>query len=217
MLRSRRGVRRLAGRSSRSSGCLLALGGSLPTLAAAVYRVPGFNQFRVPARHLMEVALGVSVLAAFGAEWLIRGPSRRARAWLGLLAVLLAGAAIAMGVDAHGDAVVVATMSKVRMAKAWSDDPAIRVAIITIVVGCVALAALASGTRFGLAVFALGAALGIGSYAWFGDWRLTPTGGAPQASAEERDIAARLAAGGGRIMHADGGWAIHSRRPRPFD
>jgi hypothetical protein len=187
-------------------GLLLALGGSLPALAALVYRVPGFNQFRVPARHLMEVALAVNVLAAIGAEWVAREAPPRARAWLGLFAVLLAGAAIAMSVDAHADAVVLATMAKARMAKVWWNDPAIRLAVLTIGVGCVALAALASQTRVGLAVFALGAALGIGSYAWYADWRLTTTGGAPQASSPEQDIAARLAEGGGRILHADGGW-----------
>jgi hypothetical protein len=71
-------------------GLLLALGGSLPALAALVYRVPGFNQFRVPARHLMEVSLAVSVLAAFGMDWLGRDSSRRARAWLAAGAVALA-------------------------------------------------------------------------------------------------------------------------------
>jgi hypothetical protein len=187
-------------------GLLLALGGSLPALAAILYRVPGFNQFRVPARHLLEVALAVNVLAAFGAEWLAQERSRRARTWLGLLTLLLAGAAIAMGVDAHRDAVVLATMAKARMAQEWAKDPAMRFAVLTILVGCVALAALATRTRVGLAVFALGAALGIGSYAWFADWRLTTTGGPPVPSPPEQDIAARLAEGGGRILHADGGW-----------
>jgi len=33
---------------------LLALGGSLPALAHVVYRLPGFDLFRVPARHVLD-------------------------------------------------------------------------------------------------------------------------------------------------------------------
>ena len=44
---------------------LLALGPSTP-LAWVMYHVPLYNRFRCPARHLMEIALGVATLAGIG-------------------------------------------------------------------------------------------------------------------------------------------------------
>lgn len=44
---------------------LLALGDATP-LAALIYRLPVLNKFRVPARHFIELAMAVSVLAGFG-------------------------------------------------------------------------------------------------------------------------------------------------------
>lgn len=44
---------------------LLALGDQTP-LARLMYYIPGYNLFRVPARHLLELNLAVSVLAGFG-------------------------------------------------------------------------------------------------------------------------------------------------------
>ncbi|HLL14692.1 MAG TPA: YfhO family protein [Pyrinomonadaceae bacterium] len=46
---------------------LLALGDKTP-LARLTYQLPVINKFRVPARHFMELSLGASVLAAFGAH-----------------------------------------------------------------------------------------------------------------------------------------------------
>ncbi|HYP02606.1 MAG TPA: hypothetical protein VER76_20620, partial [Pyrinomonadaceae bacterium] len=46
---------------------LLALGDATP-LARFTYHLPVINKFRVPARHFMELSLGVSVLAGFGAH-----------------------------------------------------------------------------------------------------------------------------------------------------
>lgn len=45
---------------------LLAFGDATP-LAEIVYRVPGLNKFRAPARHLLEYTFAVSVLAGLGA------------------------------------------------------------------------------------------------------------------------------------------------------
>ncbi|HYG09051.1 MAG TPA: hypothetical protein VD835_03655, partial [Pyrinomonadaceae bacterium] len=46
---------------------LLTLGDATP-LARLTYQLPFINKFRVPARHFMELSLGVSVLAALGAH-----------------------------------------------------------------------------------------------------------------------------------------------------
>lgn len=50
---------------------LLALGERTP-LATLVYHLPVLGQFRVPARHFIEIALAVSVLAGFGVRAVMR-------------------------------------------------------------------------------------------------------------------------------------------------
>ena len=45
---------------------LLALGDNLP-LARWMFLVPGLNSFRVPARHVYEMILALTVLSGFGA------------------------------------------------------------------------------------------------------------------------------------------------------
>jgi hypothetical protein len=184
---------------------LLALGGSLPPLAALAYRVPGFDQFRVPARHLMEVALAGSVLAAFGVDWVRTGPTRSVARFAAGVAVV-AVVTIAAIVPLHHVAEAAARAARTAY-PAWSRDPAVGVAATAIVLAPIAIAALARRRAMGLVVFGVCAAVGVGSFAWFADWRLTPTGGAPAATPLERDVAARIAAEGGRVLHAEGGWA----------
>ncbi|WP_017302685.1 YfhO family protein [Spirulina subsalsa] len=48
---------------------MLAMGGYTP-LAKIVYHIPGYNLFRVPARHTFAMALGVSVLTGFSLNYL---------------------------------------------------------------------------------------------------------------------------------------------------
>ena len=52
---------------------IFALGGSLPWLAELIYHVPVLNKFRVPARHLYEYGLAISVLAGLGVSALKHG------------------------------------------------------------------------------------------------------------------------------------------------
>jgi hypothetical protein len=181
---------------------LLALGGSLPALAHVVYRLPGFGLFRVPARHVLELTLAVSVLAAFGMDWLAR--TRPARWWLACVLVL-AALAVVLSVPSHRTAAAAAASAQVVL-PAWSRDPAIRLGIATIAAALVAVAALASRTRVGGVVFAACALFGLASYAWLADWRMSSTAPAPQPTAIETDVAGRLATRGGRVFHAQGGW-----------
>jgi len=69
----------------------LALGRWMPfELARLVYQIPVMNAFRVPARHLMEVDLGLAVLAGCGLTALMR-PADRGRLGRLALAVCAAG------------------------------------------------------------------------------------------------------------------------------
>jgi hypothetical protein len=51
---------------------LLSIGGTTP-IYHLLFHIPIYNLFRVPARHLFEVDLALSVLAALGLDYLLRG------------------------------------------------------------------------------------------------------------------------------------------------
>jgi hypothetical protein len=72
-------------------GLLLALGENAP-LHGLLYRIPGYNLFRAPARHLMEVDLALAVLAALAVTRLngLRRPMALAAAVTVLVSATLA-------------------------------------------------------------------------------------------------------------------------------
>jgi hypothetical protein len=53
-------------------GLLLSFGGATP-IYRLLFHIPIYNLFRVPARHLFEVDLALSVLAALGLDYFLRG------------------------------------------------------------------------------------------------------------------------------------------------
>lgn len=67
---------------------LLALGPATP-LARLAYLIPGYNRFRCPARHFVQMSLGVAVLAGLGIAALQRGaPDIRRLAGRAAVAIL---------------------------------------------------------------------------------------------------------------------------------
>ncbi|MHB1166927.1 MAG: YfhO family protein [Carboxydocellales bacterium] len=60
---------------------LLAFGDQTP-LARLMYYIPGYNLFRVPARHLLELNLAVSVLAGFGIAALQQASRKIRHKWI---------------------------------------------------------------------------------------------------------------------------------------
>ena len=77
---------------------VLALGGSISTVAHLVYEIPGFNLFRVPSRHVMEFALAMSVLCAFGVQVMSDLQSSRALRWYTVATMALAAIAVCLSV-----------------------------------------------------------------------------------------------------------------------
>ena len=183
---------------------LLALGGNVPVLARLVYRLPGFDAFRVPARHAMELCLATSVLAAFGLERLRHEPRAVRRRWLGATAVVAAAVVIA-SVPMHRAAASAAATFRLAPPE-WSRDPAVWSGLGGVALGVVAMAALARGGRAGGAVFAVAALLGVLLWADFSDWRVGATEGTVEATPLEREVATRIGAEGGRVVHTQGGW-----------
>jgi len=76
------------------AGLLLSLGSEVP-LAALLFRVPGYNLFRAPARHLLEFSLAISVLGGLGTASLAEmSAARRRRALVRAALALVAIVAI---------------------------------------------------------------------------------------------------------------------------
>lgn len=64
------------------AGLLLSFGSNLAVFDPVYWLAPGYRLFRGQERHALIVALSLSVLAAYGADALLRRMPRRARAWL---------------------------------------------------------------------------------------------------------------------------------------
>ncbi len=82
------------------AGLLLALGGNTPLYQAVVQHLPGFSLFRIPARWLMVLNLGLAILAAYGMQTLLTGGLSRRQGMTalagGTAVLLLVGASWAM-------------------------------------------------------------------------------------------------------------------------
>ena len=197
---------------------LLSLGGNLPALAHATYQLPGFNMFRVPARHLMEFCLALCILAAFGFDRLAREPSRRVM--LGFLAGTTALAIVAVGLSVPALQVAdeMARVSKYALPD-WSHNPAIWAGLCGIGAGLIAALSLASSRIYARVAFAVFAFVGMFTFAWFAEWRSQSRGEDMVASPFELDIAQRLHTEGGRVLHADnfGSARFTYERTRKFD
>ena len=72
---------------------LLALGGYTP-LAKLMYHLPGFNLFRVPARHFLELSLSVSILAGYGVAAIRQPLDLNKRLWLYRSTIIVLGLVI---------------------------------------------------------------------------------------------------------------------------
>jgi hypothetical protein len=101
----------------------------------------------------------------------------------------------------------------------WPQDPAIWAGIGGIAVGLVGLWVLASRRRYSGVIVGAIALIGLAEYAWLAEWRYLSTNRNMEATAIERDIAARLLKEGGRVLYADGPWGsrLTSERTRKFD
>lgn len=156
---------------------LLTLGDATP-LARLTYYLPAINKFRVPARHFMELSLGVSVLAGFGAHALVEkaATSRLLKRTLivavcSMLACLLAVIALTNQLNAMG----VETLQRPLSFLPWA-NLATGVPIIVLAAACGALMYWhrrpESMPRRALVLAVL--ALDLASFSWFYEWHYGP-------------------------------------------
>ncbi|HEV2801026.1 MAG TPA: YfhO family protein [Pyrinomonadaceae bacterium] len=196
---------------------LLALGDATP-LARLTYRLPVINKFRVPARHFMELSLGVSVLAAFGAQAVLqRAASGRliTRTLIAGAGVMLACLALVVALSGRMNALATESMRRPLSFLPWA-NPATGVPLVVLLSGACALfywhRRPHSFARGALLLFVL--ALDLASFTWFYEWHYGPPykvfQSPPRAAVPLRD---ELAATHTRLLPVRGGTGRVSEIP----
>ncbi|MDT7541203.1 MAG: hypothetical protein QOE33_1107 [Acidobacteriota bacterium] len=154
----------------------LSAGDALP-LARFVFHLPAYDKFRVPARHLFELALAASALASLGIAAIER---RIADARLIQRTLIIACVAFALGLCAlvalTGTLRDGATRAGVvNLSFAPWHNPATLAPLVVFIVGAVALIfwsrCTASNVRRALLLVAI--VFDLASFGWFYEWRFT--------------------------------------------
>lgn len=79
-----------------AGGVILAMGRYTPLYEQVIQHLPGFSLFRIPARWLMVVNLGLAILAGYGLESVLDRQKSRVRAGV----MVMAGLAVGVGLSA---------------------------------------------------------------------------------------------------------------------
>jgi hypothetical protein len=154
----------------------LSAGDALP-LARAVFHLPAYNKFRVPARHLFELALATSALASLGIASIER---RTASTRLIRLTIIITGCSLALTLFALfaltgtlRDEATRAGVAQLSFAP-WRNTATL-VPLVVLINGAFALLfwsrRTTSGARRTLLLVAI--ALDLASFGWFYEWRFT--------------------------------------------
>ena len=156
---------------------LLALGDATP-LARLTYRLPVVNKFRVPARHFMELSLGVSVLAGFGAHAVLEklATSRLlSRTLVVAVSLMLASLLVVIALTKQLNAMAAATLGRPLSFLPWA-NPATGIPLLVFVAAAATLLywhrrphSFARG-----ALLLLVLALDLASFTWFYEWHYGP-------------------------------------------
>jgi hypothetical protein len=153
---------------------LLTLGNATP-FAQVMYYIPAYNKFRVPARHFIEMALAVSVLAGFGMAAIQNKLATRRL----ILGTILAGAVTMLSVFV---AILVASerlnayafqngVRKIALLP-WA-NPAIGLPLILLLAGCavIYLFSKQAQSRFRQVLLLSILIIDLGSFGWFMQWK----------------------------------------------
>jgi hypothetical protein len=156
---------------------LLVLGDATP-LARLTYQLPVVNKFRVPARHFMELSLGTSVLAAFGAHAVLeRAASNRLIKRTVVVAggVMLACLVAVVALSDRMNAAAFETLQRPLSFLPWA-NPAIGVPLLVLLAAAGVVLYWRrrphSAARSALLLVVL--ALDLASFTWFYEWHYGP-------------------------------------------
>ncbi len=156
---------------------LLVLGDATP-LARLTYQLPVINKFRVPARHFMELSLGTSVLAAFGAHAVLqRAASNRLirRTVVVAACVMLACLVAVVALTGRMNAAAFETLQRPLSFLPWA-NPATGVPVLVLfaAVGVVLYWSRRPHSAARSALLLVVLALDLASFTWFYEWHYGP-------------------------------------------
>jgi hypothetical protein len=156
---------------------LLVLGDATP-LARLTYQLPVINKFRVPARHFMELSLGTSVLAAFGAHAIAqRAASNRliTRTVVVAACVMIACLVAVVALSGRMNAAAFETLQRPLSFLPWM-NPATGVPVLVLfaAVGVVLYWRRRPHSAARSALLLVVLALDLASFAWFYEWHYGP-------------------------------------------
>ncbi|HJR09133.1 MAG TPA: YfhO family protein [Pyrinomonadaceae bacterium] len=156
---------------------LLALGDATP-LARLTYQLPVINKFRVPARHFMELSLGVSVLAGFGAHAVLEKTASRTfvkRTLVVAACLMLACLVVIVALSDRLNALATETLKRPLSFLPW-ENLAIAVPLLVFAAAAAALlywhARPLSRVRSALMLAVV--VLDLASFTWFYEWHYGP-------------------------------------------
>jgi len=151
--------------------------GELTPLAKAMYHLPGINKFRAPARHFIEFALAVSVLAGLGVAAI---KNRLPTGKLVAVAVVAVGSTILVSVgDILWNAEDLRRLASAQGIAALSvlptANPAVGIPLLLFALGATILVVWSRQPSSAIRQMLLLACLfvDLGSFGWFCEWRLT--------------------------------------------
>jgi len=187
---------------------LLAMGDATP-LARLFFHLPGYDKFRVPARHLFALALAASALAGFGVAAIERGMAQGRL----IRRVVLLGAVVVV-------AVLLALLFATEQLQAIAGQKGIDglsflpwrnpATALPLLIFCLAGASLIywsrrPAARAGQALLILTLLLDVGSFGWFYEWRfVSPEAKLFEPPANTARYVRELQAAGQRVLPARG-------------
>jgi hypothetical protein len=155
---------------------LLAMGDATP-LARLVYRLPYYNKFRAPSRHLFEFALAAAVLAGYGVAAACRNVdgSRLLRRSLACVGALIVVTLIALQLSAGRFQPAAAGKGIARLTFLPWRNPATAVPLAVFAVACAALVFWGAlpQSRARRALLLAVVVMDLSSFGWFYEWRAT--------------------------------------------
>ncbi|HKP72918.1 MAG TPA: hypothetical protein VJT82_08275, partial [Pyrinomonadaceae bacterium] len=156
---------------------LLVLGDATP-LARLTYHLPVINKFRVPARHFMELSLGVSVLAGLGTNAVMEKAATSrliTRTLLVALGLMLTCLCIVIALTGHMTASATERLTRPVSFLPWA-NAATAIPLAVLVAACATLLYWRkrpdSRTRGALLVAVI--VLDLASFTWFYEWHYDP-------------------------------------------
>jgi hypothetical protein len=188
---------------------MLSLGAATP-LATVIYHVPGYNSFRCPARHLVELALAVAVLAGCGLAAVQRAGAGARRLAIGAAAItLVLMVSATVGILAFRDALRAAAAAHgvdSLPVLPWRNS-AVGIPLLVAVAAALLIVWYARHARSRAAVAFLVVAVGcdLGSFGWYAGWRpASPPAAVVDVPPALHPYARRVAANNSRIVTLDG-------------